>query len=190
MPLRSAPPKSRFDDGPDREVIEAEWAGVAAGVKSALTLACAAPRWPWYFHGAPGTGKTSAAAFIYRIWPGPGAEFRTGTYFVEAAKIVPDLARHIADGDAEFVLRRVCAASLLIIDDIGTRSMTEPQADALRRILNARGGKPMILTGNHSPDALPAALGDDRIVSRLCAGTLIEFTGADRRLQDTLVFEA
>jgi chromosomal replication initiation ATPase DnaA len=48
------------------------------------------------------------------------------------------------------------------------------------RLLNERKDKPTIITSNLSPENI-AELHDERIASRLRAGTVIEVTADDRR---------
>jgi DNA replication protein DnaC len=79
------------------------------------------------------------------------------------------------------ILRTVEEAALVVLDDIATREPTWAQREALLAILDARAGRPMVLTGNLSIEQL-AEVVDDRAASRICAGTIIEVTGKDRRL--------
>lgn len=79
--------------------------------------------------------------------------------------------------------------SLIVLDDVGARDMTGPQLDALLFLLNMRKSKPMIITGNLSPEKLEATM-DDRIVSRVCSGVLIEVVGEDQRIQKAIVMKA
>ena len=79
-------------------------------------------------------------------------------------------------------------ADLIVLDDIATREPTAAQLDALLAILNWRGKKPLIATGNAAPAELANFIHDDRVVSRLCAGVIIEVAGHDRRLAGALNF--
>jgi DNA replication protein DnaC len=67
-----------------------------------------------------------------------------------------------------------------VLDDVGKRQLTEPQADALLRVVNLRLGKPLIVTTNCTAIDLPQFVGE-RINSRLRAGTGFRLEGTDRR---------
>ncbi len=137
-------------------------------------------RWPWYFHGPAGRGKTYIAAAIYRHWAGDSAAFWM------THKVLYDFVmdRHTAHS----ILNSVRAADLLILDDIAVREPSGAQLDALLQILNARDGKPLIVTGNLAPRELNAVL-DERCGSRICGGSVFEVLGDDRRLKQAKLFE-
>lgn len=69
-----------------------------------------------------------------------------------------------------------------MIDEIGTRESTHHRYDTMHGLLEARKGKPMIITGN-LPIETVATVYDDRVASRLCAGTMVRIIGDDRRLK-------
>lgn len=77
----------------------------------------------------------------------------------------------------------------MVIDDIGVREASQAQSEAMLLLLNERRAKPMILTGNLKPSELNKAY-DDRIVSRLTAGIVIEVTGGDQRAQGSIHLRA
>lgn len=70
--------------------------------------------------------------------------------------------------------------SLLILDEIGTGVMHEWRNELLWKVLEIRKNKPLLLTGNHAPVELGERF-DQRIKSRICAGTLFELSGRDLR---------
>lgn len=76
-------------------------------------------------------------------------------------------------------------ASLLVIDDISTREKyTDAQHDNLLEVIDSREGKPLIVTSNISPRAMhDAKTFDERILSRICCGTMFELKCKDRRFQ-------
>ena len=47
-------------------------------------------------------------------------------------------------------------------------------------LMEWRRGKPLVITSNKSPEDI-GAIYDDRILSRLSAGTVLEIVGPDRR---------
>lgn len=79
--------------------------------------------------------------------------------------------------------KKLTTSDLVVIDEIGTRDATAHRYDALLRLLDARIGRPLILTSNLDPSS-PSGLGtvyDARILSRIMSGTLLEVRGHDRR---------
>ncbi len=75
---------------------------------------------------------------------------------------------------------RIDQPSLLVLDDLGTRKPTESQYEIIFELIDRRQGKPLVVSTNHSPEALGKVF-DDRIASRLSAGTVIDFPLVDRR---------
>lgn len=77
----------------------------------------------------------------------------------------------------------VAETPLLTLDDIGTRR--EPVSDAhyerVKRVLDSREGKPTVVVSNLYLDEL-AKVYDDRLTSRLAAGTAFGLFGSDRRV--------
>ncbi len=158
-------------------------------------------RQQFYFFGPIGTGKTCAAACIWRGWLEECGYFRTGNkserypdgasriWFTTAQFLIPAMVEGKFSGGSVKYLNRIRKTKLLVLDDIGWRGMTEPQRDALRDIIETRGNQPTIWTGNFSPDELGIALGDERIGSRLAQfADGIGFDGADRRIEKMNVY--
>ena len=102
---------------------------------------------------------------------------------------MPEFARMRAEGKYGAVKNNLEQCPLICLDDVGAREMTGPQSDALLYFMNMRGTKPLIITGNYAPGKL-AAFMDDRIVSRICSGVVIEVEGDDRRLENAIVLKA
>lgn len=129
-------------------------------------------RFPLFIHGGTGTGKTCLAALLFRrvTWP----MWRRCDDFL--------LTLATSRGDSSFVAQKDRAAncSCLFLDDIGLREPTETMQQILFDLLELRKGKPTVITSNHSPETLKE-LYDDRIRSRILAGTIIEIAGSDRR---------
>lgn len=180
-PLRS-PPKTVSGVN-----ILPEWALMTPKMQSALSQAMTfQSEWPWYIHGAAGRGKTFAAAWIYLRWPAGG--LCAPTWF-DAGTIIRALTAARADGGGGRITNTVQDAGLIVVDDLGTRDPTGPQLDALKALIDARGSRPMIVTGNLSPEEMAVKL-DERIASRLCAGIVIEVKGEDKRMTGARTFEA
>lgn len=137
--------------------------------------------WPWYFYGAAGRGKSSIAALVYAYWPHPGMVF-----YWQASRVIGDLVEARLNGGGNKILKTVKDASLIVIDDIVDRSVNDMRRIAFLDILNERAGKPFILTGNFDPKVLNSETGplkDDRVASRICAGTIFNFVGDDYRMK-------
>ena len=120
--------------------------------------------------GSVGGGKTVAAC-----WAMAG----DGGLCVSA----PDLARISTDFDrAEW--RRLAAARLLVVDDMGTEQHADKFSGALTQLLSERaahGGR-TILTSNLTPKALSARYPDERLWSRIAQSRdVVALSGADLR---------
>jgi hypothetical protein len=70
---------------------------------------------------------------------------------------------------------------IFCVDDLGLRGSSDSVYEIVLELIDCRKRKPTIITSNRGPSEL-AEIYDERIVSRLMAGTLIEVTGPDRRL--------
>lgn len=71
-------------------------------------------------------------------------------------------------------------APLCIIDELGTRgTISDAMYDTIKYAIDAREGRPLIVVSNLSMGEITRAF-DDRITSRLSAGTILKFDG-DRR---------
>ena len=135
---------------------DADWEQVNPGLREEFINALTKSKWPVYIHGKPGRGKTSAAAAAYRRWhPGRPTWLRLGAWIrlIQACKDEPQNfgGTVIPFGADHFWDTRIIAPSLLIVDDLGVRTATEPQRDIITELMDLRRGKPTIYTGNHSP---------------------------------------
>ena len=98
------------------------------------------------FWGAPGTGKTYAAAcianyLIDRMQPVVMTSF---------VKLISELQRQRNDEDEESVIHNLNRAKLLIIDDLGAERSTDYALERVYNIIDSRyrARKPMLLTTN------------------------------------------
>lgn len=139
-------------------------------------------QWPLVLTGGVGTGKTCAACCLLD-------QVQRGRYWT-----FPQLCEHLialGRGEVEFGQqtdtpqrwwRRYAELDLVVIDELGTRDrVTDFQRETAQRSLDERIGRPTAVVSNLSLGEL-AGLYDDRIASRLAAGTLLRFEGPDRRL--------
>jgi len=72
--------------------------------------------------------------------------------------------------------------ALVVLDEVGTRgTVSDWHYETVKRVLDTREGKPLLVAGNLSLDAL-AQVYDDRVASRLVGGSVVHIGGPDRRL--------
>lgn len=131
---------------------------------------------PLYWHGPTGRGKTFCAALVYADWQQDFA------CFWPASKIANDIVDGQLNQTLSPIRNTVRDATLIVVDDIVDRNMTDARCAALCDLINWRAGKPMILTGNFSPKELPKAVPSDRLVSRILSGRAQGFEGPDMRI--------
>ncbi len=141
----------------------------------AIYKAITAGKFPLYWHGPTGRGKTFCAALIYADWQGWAC-------FWPAAKIVGDIIDAQFNKNVQPIINTIETADLIVVDDIVDRNMTDARCAALCDLINWRKGKPMILTGNFSPNELPKIVPSDRLVSRILSGRAQGFEGPDMRI--------
>jgi DNA replication protein DnaC len=167
---------------------EADWNQVGAGLRAIIDEATSKRRWPIYLFGECGRGKTSTAAAVYRRWNRgrPGwvrlGEFvrliqrceKSGPQYVDGSQY--------AHGCEHFWRTRIEEPALLVVDDVGLRTVTEPQRELICDLIDRRGTRPTIYTGNLGVKAL-GELYDARVSSRMLRGIPVELTGIDRRLE-------
>lgn len=144
--------------------------------------------WPLTLYGPTGTGKSSLLALLAASWPTNRVRYYLASdliALIQSARcrggvLLPGAARTVSED--HLWRSRVDAADLLVLDDIGTRGPTDSAYDILHQIIDRRRRKPTALSTNLSPEELVDVL-DDRIVSRLLAGTAVEMDSPDQRLQ-------
>ena len=159
------------------------WRKVSQGVIAELNAA----RFPIYLWGNPGCGKSSIAGLIYMgatgrpIWINAIEGMRAvATSCVDPQPLwgfglVPLREREHWDELGE--------RALVVLDDIALRDRaSDAQFEVMQKFLTVRQNRPTIITGNLSIGKV-AKVYDDRVASRLAAGTAIEITGPDMRLE-------
>jgi DNA replication protein DnaC len=154
-----------------------------------------AGKWPIFLTGPAGTGKTCAAACLFRWFPGPvdakrqclwlsvGSEVKSvcSANGAGLAVVQSQTSDATAMRSAFWMLSRLRDAAFVVLDDLGTRPPTDPQYEALNDIVNARAGKPTVYTSNLGIADI-GRLYDDRTASRLGRGAVIPCCGQDRRM--------
>ncbi len=136
-----------------------------------------------YLYGAPGRGKTWAAACCVRLAVAQGRKCKLMT-----AKALLDGIKAEWDGGERGVLRRAERYDLLALDDLGMERSTPWAMETLSGLIDARvsEGLPTVITSNYSLGELRERWGGmegARVVSRIGgACERIELKGVDRRL--------
>lgn len=140
--------------------------------------------WPLVLIGPAGVGKTCAALVMYDRFGGWFAELpsfharlnevRTGSVYWDGPN-----GCQVSVGDFWSSWER---ATLCVMDEIGLRSPSDSQYETLKMAMDRREDLPTIYISNLGLPALERVY-DDRIVSRLAAGTIYQFNGPDRRLR-------
>lgn len=149
--------------------------------------------WPLFVFGGAGVGK-SRFGMLVRDWYGGCycdfadllAEYvliRRGLLVADDAHFWPESGTYnINEGRWIQGLR---TPRMFILDDIGRKSDTEAgtAVDLLTRFLDVRDGHPTVVISNHDIPKLAEVYEDDRVISRLSAGSACEVVGPDMRVQ-------
>lgn len=147
-------------------------------------------RWPLFLFGAVGTGKTCAAlALLDHADCYEGGRSGKGKYLTatELAELVIEAQQgRLYDGDypagVQTVWRGLSTAPLVVLDELGARERVSDHAyGVVKRLIDLREGLPLVAISNLDLGTL-AQRYDDRIASRLAAGTVCRLEGEDRRL--------
>lgn len=138
--------------------------------------------WPLVVLGPAGTGKSCAALCLLD---------HAGGFYYTAADLAAELIRAMqgrlatASGRSvwpEQLWSELASAALVVLDELGTRARVSDHAyECVKRLLDEREGRPLVCLGNLSLEQLSQVY-DDRVCSRLAAGTLLWLDGDDRRL--------
>ena len=151
----------------------ADWSQVrqAEQVRQMLRAVQREAAWPLYIYGNPGSGKTCIAALIYEAFTRRPMWSRADDFLLE----------YVDRGDGRKALQaKVDGTPCLFLDDLGVRPPTPPMLQAIFDVLEMRKGRPVVIVSNHDLRKL-SEIYDERIVSRLSAGTVLEIRGQDRR---------
>lgn len=137
-----------------------------------LDFASGQHAWPLLLHGGVGSGKTCAALALSDLCA--SVEFET----------IGTICDRVMRRD-DHVWESLRETEVLIVDELGQRNnVTDLEHTTLARLLDEREGyndSVGVYLTNHDPEGL-RQLYDDRIVSRLLAGTSYHAIGRDRRV--------
>src|SRR5579871_4146389 len=123
--------------------------------------------WPLLMLGPAGSGKTCAGLCEVFIQAQQGRL----TMPVNGRLVYP-----------ENLWAELAGTALVVLDELGAREkVTEFHYDTMKRLLDEREGRPLICVSNLNIGQL-GRIYDDRVASRLAAGTAVALDGTDRRL--------
>lgn len=175
------------------------WSGVEVDAgKKAFSLDRG---WPLTLIGETGTGKSALAGLVYMyakdrhnglidsmpsspFWINAAEGFKAVvTATVENPKPLWGVCIYASWAEPDHWLELVeRGKNLVVLDDIGLRDRaTDAQFEAFQKFLLYRENKPTIITSNLDLDGIHRVY-DDRIASRLAAGTIVAMRGKDRRV--------
>lgn len=140
------------------------------------------------YSNGTGNGKTSWAikimlSYFDKIWAGNG--FRTRGYFVYVPDLLNRAKANISKPDEEYqeLMENIKDVDLLILDDIGTTSMSEFDISLLSSIIDQRclKCKSTIYTTNCYEDKMESLVGT-RLVDRIWHNSItFNFKGSSKR---------
>jgi DNA replication protein DnaC len=141
--------------------------------------------WPLFLCGAPGTGKTCAALCLLDH---AGGEYLTVSglcsKLIQAQQGRLEWSKEGRGGTLwpEHVWNQIGAAPLVVLDEMGCRDkVSDAHYEAVKQVIDDRYCKPLVVISNLAL-AEVSKVYDDRVFSRLAAGTVVEVAGDDRRL--------
>lgn len=161
---------------------QARLADFSRSLIEAVVLWLGAPTEGLLLTGATGSGKTHLACGMMRVM----FELGKSPLFCRAADLYLEIRNSYGaredDPNEKEIMEGYCEVSLLVLDDIGSGSLSDHERAVMLNLLDRRGNArlPTIVTTNMSLEEIGAKM-DERIASRLKGYTAIAFTGADRR---------
>lgn len=135
--------------------------------------------WPLFLYGPAGTGKTCAALVL--------CDHYLGQYWKLddlCSELRADIKRNKDDQREWDIWDCWSRWQLAVLDEVGVRDHpSDFEYGVVKRCIDLRSGKPLIVMSNVDIDEIER-LYDDRIASRMSAGTVVRLQGEDRRLSD------
>mgnify|MGYP001037883228 CR=1 FL=1 len=134
-----------------------------------------------YFCGNVGTGKTFLCAAFYNFVKEKNKHIRAFTEYKLFGLLRAEIQKNF---DPLMKIEQICESPYVILDDMGSSSMTEWQKEMLFEFVNIRveSGLPTLITSNMKKNDLLKTF-HERFSSRIYAAknTIIELNGEDRR---------
>lgn len=136
--------------------------------------------WPILLAGGVGVGKTCAALCLLDYVFAP----RKYVAAPDLAHEVTWIRRSETPGREKVFWQDWAHKALVVLDELGTRdNVSDAHYEIVKKAIDQRLNKPAIFISNLPPNALSDVY-DKRIVSRLCAGTVLDLSDwSDRRLE-------
>lgn len=145
--------------------------------------------WPLFVSSDAGGGKTRFGLLVSDWYGGIMADFAT---IVDEYRLCKCGELHDELYENRPLIRetayrkRMRDHRIVVVDDIGQRDVSDHARETLMLILNEREGPhPTVLISN-LPLSQLSALYDDRVASRMAAGTVIGVNGVDMRIDRTI----
>jgi hypothetical protein len=142
--------------------------------------------WPLFCHGPAGVGKTCAGLLLCDY---AGGRYLT-TYELAESLIRSQQGRLLWYQNGygttihpEKFWEYLVKDAVVVLDELGARSnVSDFHYESVKRLIDCREGKPLVVLSNLNLDRIEK-LYDDRVASRLSAGTVVKLLGEDRRLK-------
>ena len=136
--------------------------------------------WPLVFHGVPGSGKTCAALCLLDSVGGLTVYRTLGDACDELIQAMNgELTWGEYKASPKAWWEKWETARLSVLDELAIREKTtDHEYQTVKRAIDMRYGKPLVLISNHSPGTIY----DERISSRMQAGTVVGFPSVDLRV--------
>lgn len=142
--------------------------------------------WPLFLYGAAGVGKTCAALCMLDYGGGDYytcAGLRDRIIRVQFGRETWYKAGRGGTLCLEDFWKAIRREPLLVLDELGAREeVKDTLYDAVKQAIDEREGKPLVVISNLDFERI-GKLYDDRISSRLAAGTTVQVAGIDRRVR-------
>ncbi len=144
--------------------------------------------WPMFMWGPAGVGKSCAALVLLDYTLDPTHYWTVETlceHLIACDKGQVDTGgTHPVSVSRREYWKDLGNSELVVLDELGTRTnVSDHHAETVKRVLDIREGKPLVVISNLRASELESVYGD-RIASRAAAGTIIDWSDyGDRRLQ-------
>ena len=141
--------------------------------------------WPLFLFGPAGTGKTCAALclldFVEEGTYHTCESFSQAIIDAQQGRLTTESGREVSP--TYLWTKEISKVDLFVLDELGSRrQVSDHQYNVVKSLLDYREGKPTVVISNLSLNAI-REIYDDRVTSRLAAGTVIQVEGDDRRVQ-------